>query len=578
MIELYVRFLRPRWKKVVLIVLLSLLATLCSLLLPMLSKRIIDEGVLSGQNVSYSGTVAVMAVIAVLSMVFPAVNGRFIAETAMGFSRDLRTAFFSHVLGLSQRDLDRVGTASLISRQGNDIMQMQTGLVQLLTFMLTAPLMCIGGMAVALMTSPRLAWIVLLAVAACLVFVAFVVGRVRVIFLSYQEKLDSVNRLVRESLSGMRVIRAFNREESEQERFSKVGGELKGSALHLSRYVLSFPPVMNFIVSFANILILWFGAHYMTDHLATYGDVQAFIQYLSLIVFGMMMLSVGLIVLPRVQTAGGRITEVLHIVPSVQDAEQPAELEGPVRSLEFQGVSFRYGEGGAYALSDISFRVSAGQTLAIIGGTGSGKSTLLNLIPRYYDASEGTVLVNGRDIRDLRQEELRSRIGVVPQKAFLFSGTILDNLRRGKADATEEEAGHALDVARARDFVEEKEYGLYTCLTPGGTNLSGGQKQRLAIARAIIRKPDIYLFDDSFSALDFKTDAELRHALKEETRDAIVVIVAQRISTIKAADLILVLEDGKLVGKGTHSELLAESEVYREIARSQLSKEEMEAG
>ena len=577
MIELYTRFLRPYWKKVVLVIVLSMLASLCSLMLPMLSKRIIDEGVLSGENVSFSGTVALMAVIAVLSMLFPALNGKFIAEVAMSFSRNLRTAFFSHVLRLSQRDLDQFGTASLISRQGNDIMQMQTGIVQLMTFMLTAPLMCIGGFAIALLTSPRLAWIVLVAVALCLAFVALVVGKVRKVFLSYQEKLDGVNRLARESLNGMRVIRAFNKEETEEARFSGVAEEVKSKALNLNRYLLSFPPMMSFFINLANILVLWFGAHYMTDHLATYGDIQAFIQYLSLIVSGMMMLSVGLIVLPRVQAAGSRIAEVLHVTPSVRDAEQPRELADHIDTLEFKGVSFRYGEGGANALSDISFKVSAGQTLAIIGGTGAGKSTLLNLIPRYYDPSEGAVLVNGCDIRDLRQAELRKHIGVVPQKAFLFGGSILDNLRRGKPDATEEEANHALDVAQSRDFVEEKEYGLYTALTPGGTNLSGGQRQRLSIARAVIRKPDIYLFDDSFSALDFKTDAALRRALAGETRDAIVIIVAQRISTIKAADKILVLDNGKLVGQGAHSEQLASNEVYREIARSQLSREEMEA-
>ena len=577
MIELYAKFLRPYWKKVVLIVILSMLATVCSLLLPMMSKRIIDEGVLSGENVSYGGTVALMAVIAVLSMLFPAVNGKFIAETAMGFSRNLRKEFFAHVLSLSQRDLDQFGTASLISRQGNDIMQMQLGLVQLLTFMLTAPLMCIGGFLIALLTSPRLAWIVLAAILLCLLFVAFVVGTVRKIFLTYQQKLDSVNRLARESLNGMRVIRAFNKEESEKTRFSNVSREVKETSSDLHRYLLMFPPVMSFIVNFANVLVLWFGARYMTEHLATYGDIQAFIQYLSLIVFGMMMLSAGLIVLPRVQSAGSRITEVLHVTPSIRDAEKPEELAEHISALEFQGVSFRYGEGGANALSDISFKVSAGQTLAIIGGTGAGKSTLLNLIPRYYDISEGAILVNGCDIRNLRQAELRKHIGVAPQKAFLFGGSIMDNLRRGKPDATEEEANHALDVAQSRDFVEEKEYGLYTALTPGGTNLSGGQRQRLSIARAVIRKPDIYLFDDSFSALDFKTDAALRRALAKETKNAIVIIVAQRISTIKSADQILVLENGKLVGQGTHSELLAGNAVYREIAQSQLSREEMEA-
>ena len=577
MIELYAKFLRPYWKKVVLIVILSMLATVCSLLLPMMSKRIIDEGVLSGENVSYGGTVALMAVIAVLSMLFPAVNGKFIAETAMGFSRNLRKEFFAHVLSLSQRDLDQFGTASLISRQGNDIMQMQLGLVQLLTFMLTAPLMCIGGFLIALLTSPRRAWIVLAAILLCLLFVAFVVGTVRKIFLTYQQKLDSVNRLARESLNGMRVIRAFNKEESEKTRFSNVSREVKETSSDLHRYLLMFPPVMSFIVNFANVLVLWFGARYMTEHLTTYGDIQAFIQYLSLIVFGMMMLSAGLIVLPRVQSAGSRITEVLRVTPSIRDAEKPQEMAEHISALEFKGVSFRYGEGGANALSDISFKVSAGQTLAIIGGTGAGKSTLLNLIPRYYDISEGAILVNGCDIRNLRQAELRKHIGVAPQKAFLFGGSIMDNLRRGKPDATEEEANHALDVAQSRDFVEEKEYGLYTALTPGGTNLSGGQRQRLSIARAVIRKPDIYLFDDSFSALDFKTDAALRRALAKETKNAIVIIVAQRISTIKSADQILVLENGKLVGQGTHSELLAGNAVYREIAQSQLSREEMEA-
>ena len=482
MIEIYARYLRPCWKKVVLIVLLSLLATLCSLMLPMLSKRIIDEGVLSAQSVPFGGTVAIMAVIALLSVLFPILSGKLIAEVVMGFSRHLRSDFFSHALSLSQRDLDRFGTASMISRQGNDIMQMQTGLVQTLTFMLSAPLMCIGGMAVALITSPRLSWIVLVVVAACVIFVLFVVGKVRKIFLEYQARLDDVNRLARESLNGMRVIRAFNKEDSEQQRFSNAAGEVKSKMMNMSSYLLSFQPVMSFIMSMANILILWFGAHYMTAHQATYGDVQAFIQYLSIIVLGMTMMSVGLIVLPRVQVAASRILEVMKVKSSVQDADKPQELTGPIRTLEFRNVSFRYGEGGSNALSDISFSVSSGQTLAIIGSTGAGKTTLLNLIPRYYDASEGAILVNGCDIRDLKQTQLREHIGLVPQKAFLFGDSILDNLRRGKKDATEEEATHALEVAQARDFVEEKEYGLYTYITPGGTNVSGGQRQRLCIA------------------------------------------------------------------------------------------------
>ena len=577
MLEIYARYLRPYAKKVALIILLSLLATLCTLMLPMLSKQIIDEGVLSGENTAFGGTVAKMAFIAVLSVLFPVVNGKLIAETVMNFSRNLRKDFFSHVLSLSQRDLDRFGTASMISRQGNDIMQMQTGLVQTLTFMLSAPLMCLGGMAIALITSPRLSWIVLVVVAACVVYILFVVAKVRKIFLDYQARLDDVNRLARESLNGMRVIRAFNKEDTEQQRFSKASSEVKDMALHMSTHLLSFQPVMSFIMSLANILVLWVGARCMTAHLATYGDVQAFIQYLSIIVLGMVMLSVGVIVLPRVQVASKRVLDVLNVTSSVVDPERPEELTGPIRTLQFKGVSFRYAEGGSNALSDISFSVSAGQTLAIIGSTGAGKTTLINLIPRYYDATEGTILVNGCDIRDLKQTRLRERIGLVPQKAFLFGDSILDNLRRGKPDATEDEALHALDVAQARDFVEGKEFGIYSYILPGGTNVSGGQRQRLCIARAIIRKPDIYLFDDSFSALDFKTDAALRRALKDETRDAIVVIVAQRISTIKDADQILVLENGKLVGQGTHSELMAGNDIYREIARSQLSSEEMEA-
>ncbi len=577
MIELYSKYLRRDWTKVVLIVVLSLLTTLCTLVLPMLSKKIIDSGVLSGDNHSYQSTIVVMVVVTALAVALPLLNGKLIAETAMSFSRNLRRDFFTHVLRLSQRDLDQFGTASLISRQGTDIMQIQIGVIQTLTSMLTAPLMCIAGIAIALLTQPRMAWIVLVAVGACLLFTFFVVNHVRALFLIQQKLLDQVNRLARESLNGMRVIRAFNKQESEQERFSGVSGEVRDTTLHMGRYMLSFQPVMNFLMSMANLLVLWFGARFMTAHLATYGDVQAFIQYLNVIILGMMMLSAALIVLPRVQTAADRIVEVLHTEPSVADAAEPKALEGAIQTLEFQNVSYRYGEGGANALSDISFRVSAGQTLAIIGGTGAGKSTLLNLIPRCYDATEGSILVNGCDIRSYRQEELRRHIGMVPQKAFLFSGSILDNLRYGKADATEAEANHALDVAQSRDFVEEKEFGLYTYMTSGGTNVSGGQRQRLAIARAIVRKPDIYLFDDSFSALDFKTDAALRGALYAETRNAIVVIVAQRISTIKTADQILVLENGKIVGQGTHEELLAGNQVYREIAQSQLSREEMGA-
>lgn len=576
MLKILKRFLKPYMGKVILVVLLTMVTTLLNLSLPMMSKRIIDTGIAEGGMDLIIQTIITMLVISVVSIVITITNNTISSKTSMSFSRDLRKELFHHVSTLSQGDVDTIGSASLISRQGNDVTQMQTVLVQMMQIFLVAPLMCIGGMIMAFITAPKMAWII--AVILPLAILAFCIVLVKAIpvFAVTQKRIDKVNRIAREALNGMRVIRAFNKEEYETEHFAEVSEELRESTAHGNKLMMTMLPVMNLLANAANILIALFGAKYLQDQSVKVGDIQAFILYVSMILMAFMLCSVMFIILPRAQTSGKRIMEVFDTQPSVNDPENPVTIakESPI-SVEFEHVSFHYPRVDQNVLTDINFKAEAGQVVAIIGGTGSGKSTLLNLLPRYYDVTEGSVKINGVDIRDITQDDLRDRLAVIPQKSFLFGGSIYENICYGKKDATPEEVQHALDVSQSADFVKEKEYGIYSYITPAGTNVSGGQRQRLAIARALVRKPDVYLFDDSFSALDFKTDAKLRKALKKEVGNSIMIIVAQRVSTIRDADRILVLEKGQVVGDGTHDELMSSNETYREIALSQLSESEV---
>ncbi len=575
MLKLFAKYLKPYTGGVLAVVLMTILTSTSSLVLPMLSKPIIDQGAIAGNQAVAVRYMAIMLAVAVVSVLVAVLCAHISSGVSMGFSRDVRKALFSHVCTLSQGDIESIGTSSLISRQTNDIMQLQTVLIQILQSFLTAPLLFFGGIIVALLTVPRLCWMLAVILPVAVVIMVVFMLRSMNIFKTMQTKLDTVNRLVREALNGMRVIRAFNREEFEERHFDGANRDLKFWSQKGQLVIFILMPVTTALVNAVNLLLIWFGAHYMDAGSVSYGDVQAFAQYVSMILTAFTICSVMMIILPRGQISARRINEVLEKEPSVTSPQAAERVSGGEEaSLAFSHVSFSFPGAEKPVLSDISFSAKKGETIAIIGGTGSGKSTLLNLISRHYDVTEGSVCVDGVDIRNLSLEDLNAHLAIVPQKAFLFSGTILDNMRFGKTDATLDEVMHAIDVSQSREFVDGKKDGVNTAVSQGGTNFSGGQRQRLAIARALVKKADVYLFDDSFSALDFKTDAALRKMLKPEVRNAVTVIVAQRVSTIQDADKILVLDAGKLVGSGTHEELLQTCAVYREIAQSQTADKE----
>lgn len=576
MIRLAKQYLSPYLRQTLLLLAALLASAVFNLMLPTVGKRIVNEGI-ANQDTAYIFRLGLqMMVFLLLALGLMLIVGRLSAQVAMGFSRDLRHALFRHIGTLSQTELDELSTATLISCQVNDVNQVQTVLMNVLNIFLSAPLMAVGGAVMAYITAPNLSWILLAILPLVLIVIAAVLMRVNPLFRENQARLDRLNGIVREILSGMRVVRAFNNEEREKNRIDEAAGALMDTAVTSNRMTVSLLPLLTLLINAANIMTVWFGGHSMMEGLSTYGDVQTFIQYAAQIMTSLAMTSMLMVALPRAITSAERINRIFDKTSSVEEPQQEAVPD--VRaSIEFDHVSFRYPGGEENVLTDISFRAEAGETIAIIGGTGAGKSTLLHLISRYYDAAVGKVLVNGCDVRRLRQAALRSMLGIVPQKPFLFSGTIYENLCFGKRDATEQEAAHALEIAQASDFVAEKPEGIYSYIAPGGTNVSGGQRQRLSIARAVIRQPKIYLFDDSFSALDFKTDAALRSALAKETRDAVTVIVAQRVGTVMHADQIIVLDRGRAVGIGKHGELLKTCPVYREIALSQLSESEVGA-
>ena len=441
---------------------------------------------------------------------------------------------------------------------------------------LVAPIMVVGGIVMAVVTAPTMMWMLVVVLPCAILIMVMILLRVAPIFRKTQQKLDTVNRVIRENLNGMRVVRAFNREEYEREHFEEVNSDYRRLAERGNKLMNCANPLMTVLINAINLLIIWFGSRYMDAGNVSYGDIQAFVQYVSMILNAFMLCAMLLIILPRVQTSAARLNEVLDLEPSITDPLEPLKIpEGTESSIMFRNVSFSYPGADVPVLSSLNFSAKKGQTLAIIGGTGSGKSTILNLITRDYDVTDGEVLLDGVDVRKLAQEDLRGRLAVVPQKAFLFSGSIFENVRYGKEDASPEEVEYALSVAQAKEFVDQKDYGMYSYISQGGTNVSGGQRQRLAIARALVRHPDVYLFDDSFSALDFKTDAKLRKMLKKEVKDAVTIIVAQRVSTIQDADRIIVLDAGRIIGDGTHEELMESCAVYREIALSQVSESEV---
>jgi ATP-binding cassette subfamily B protein len=491
----------------------------------------------------------------------------------MGAGADIRQAVFTKVQTFSARDMNHFGTSSLITRNTNDIQQIQLFLQMALTMMVIAPIMCVGGIVMALHEGAELSTLLLVAVPVMAAFIGVVMVKVVPQFRSMQRKIDRINEVLREQITGVRVIRAFVRNESEADRFAVANKSLTDTSLSVNRIFALALPMMMAILNLSSVAVLWFGGRLVSEGSMPIGNLTAFLTYILQILMSVMMAVMVAILLPRAAASAERVEQVLDTVVVVSDSVNPTEPTDSSGRVEFDHVSFSYPGSERPVVEDLTFVLEPGQTSAIIGGTGSGKTTLLNLIPRFFDATEGHLIVNGVDVRDQRQETLWNSLGLVPQAAYLFSGTVATNLRFGRPEATEEELWKALEIAQARDFVAAMPGGLEAPIDQGGTNVSGGQRQRLSIARALVKRPSVYLFDDCFSALDAATDARLRTALKTEINGASVVIVAQRVSTIMQADRIIVLDDGRVVGIGTHGELLATCPAYREIVVSQLGED-----
>ena len=566
--------LKPYWRELLAILVLQVLATAMSLYLPNLNAQIIDDGVVKGDTDLIWRSGALMLLFSLVQAAGQIGATWFGALTAMSLGRDLRAAIFDRALSFSTREMRDFGASSLLTRNTNDVLQVQTIVQTTLTIIVGAPIMMVGGFVMAVREDFGLSWIIAVSVAVLGVAVSLLVIFVSPLFQRMQTNLDNLNRVLREQISGIRVIRAFIRENHESRRFEGANEDVYSVTLRASRWMVLLFPIAMFMVNISSVAVIWFGAFRIDSGNIQIGQMTAFLNYLIQILISVMMSTMLLFLAPRSAVSADRILEVLDTEPTVAppaDPVAPQELTGVV---EFRDVTFTYPGAEDPVLANLSFTLTPGRTTAIIGSTGSGKSTLVNLIPRLYDVSSGEVLVDGVDVRRLDPDALWSRIGLVPQKPYLFSGTVASNLLYGRPDATPEQMWEALRIAQAADFVEKLDGGLAAHIAQGGTNVSGGQRQRLSIARALVKEPAVYVFDDSFSALDVATDARLRAALAPATADRATLIVAQRVATIRGADEILVLEHGRIVGRGTHDELLASNATYQEIVDSQLSAEE----
>jgi ATP-binding cassette, subfamily B, multidrug efflux pump len=568
------RFLADYRRPLTAVVALQFIGTVMALYLPRLNADIIDNGVVTGDTGYIIRIGAIMLGVAVVQICCSVGAVWFGSRTAMGFGRDVRGAIFHRVGTFSQREVQDFGAPSLITRETNDVQQVQMLVLLSCTLMVMAPIMMVGGIVMAIRTDVGLSWLIAATVPVLAILLGIIISQMVPSFRLMQARIDEVNRLLREQITGVRVVRAFVREPLETERFGAANQDLTTVAIRAGRWQAAMFPTVMLVANVASVAVLWFGGHRVESGAMEVGALTAYLSYLMQIVMAVMMGTFMMMMIPRSAVCADRIMEVLHTDTSVPSPDEAATQLHARGTLELEGVQFTYPGADAPVLQDVTFRADPGQTVAVIGSTGAGKSTLVNLVPRLFDVTGGEVRVDGVDVRRLEPELLWSVIGLVPQRAYLFSGTVRSNLMHGKDDASDEELWEALEIAQAADFVREMPDGLDSAIAQGGTNVSGGQRQRLAIARAIVRRPEIYLFDDSFSALDLATDARLRAALRPVTRDATVLIVAQRVSTIRDADLILVLEDGMVVGRGTHNELLDHCPTYQEIVASQLSAEE----
>lgn len=574
----FYQYLKPFALQVFIILVLVLLQSLAELALPSFMADIVDKGIALGDTALIWRIGGRMLLVAFLGTSCAVVSSYMSARVSAAYGKQLRSVVFSHATSLSVYEFDKIGTASLITRTTNDVSQVQMVVLMSMRIFMFAPMMLIGGIMLAYSKEPKLS-LLLLAILPILA-VLILVGSKKVLpmFKVLQQKLDRLNLVLRENLTGVRVIRAFDRIDYEAGRFDDASRDHMQTALKVYRLLAALMPLMNLIINLVIIGIIWIGSQRIDAGYLEVGGLMAFIQYGLHILMSLIMVSMIFVMIPRASASAARINEVLDSAPevtaeaAVTAGKAPLDIKGTV---EFRNVTFSYPGAEQPAITDISFVAKPGEVTAIIGGTGSGKSTLVNLIPRYFDADQGQILIDGVDIRDIPREELRKHIGLVPQQSVLFSGTVAENIQWGKQDATDEEIRWAAAIAQALEFVEQMPDGFGSHIARGGTNLSGGQKQRLCIARAIVRRPRIYIFDDSFSALDFRTDARVRAALRREVKDATVIVVAQRVSTVMDADKIIVLDNGKIVGDGTHAELLQTCPVYREIVQSQLSEEEI---
>jgi ATP-binding cassette subfamily B protein len=570
-----IKYLKPFIFSILVVIILFFIQCLAELYLPTLMSDIVNNGIAKSDNTYILNTGKTMILVALGDGICVIVANFIGSQVAIKFGKKLRSMLFAKAENFSLHEFDKVGTASMITRTTNDIVQIQQLLVMIMRMLISAPLMCIGGIILAAHKDAKLTLIFAVAIPLLITVVGIFLSKALPYFKAIQKKLDKLNLVTREGLTGIRVIRAFNNISREKKKFNNANLELRDTSLTVNRIMAGLMPFMMVILNITQLAVIWFGAIRIDNGGLQVGDMMAFLQYAMQIMFSFLMMAMMFVMIPRAEASAVRISEVLAMDPEIVDAKETKKLEGERGHIEFRDVTFSYPGAEQSAINNISFNAKPGEITAIIGGTGSGKSTLINLIPRFYDIDSGSILIDGIDTRELTQEDLRSKIGFVPQKAVLFTGTISENIRFGNREASDDEVEHASKVAQAYDFITDMKEGFDSVIAQGGSNVSGGQKQRLSIARALVRRPEVYVFDDSFSALDFKTDAKLRAALKSETKQSTVIIVAQRISTVMEADRIIVLDEGRVVGMGTHRELLNSNEVYKEIASSQLSEEEL---